>query len=138
MADLDIFAHDIAGWAQALAAEEVRALDLTEACLARIARQDSALKVFTTLTAGAARAAARDSDVRRTQRASLGPLDGIPVALKDNIDLVGTPATAGMATRAHIVSSEDAVVTTRLRAAGAVILGKVNMHEAALGATNEN
>ena len=138
MADLDIFAHDIAGWAQVLAAGEVRALDLTEICLARVVRHDAALRVFTTLTADAARGAATDSDKRRAQGTSLGPFDGIPVALKDNIDLVGTPATAGMASRAQIVSTEDAVVTARLRAAGAVILGKVNMHEAALGATNDN
>ncbi len=138
MANLDIFAHDLAGWAQAFAVGDGRASDLTETCLERIARHDGTLHVFTTLTADAARVAASDADRRRTKGETLGPLDGIPVALKDNIDLAGTPASAGMASRAHIVSTDDAVVTARLRAAGAVILGKVNMHEAALGATNEN
>lgn len=138
MPDIDLFTHDLAGWSAALAANEISAADLTDACLARIVRHDSTLKIMTTLTAVAARLAAAESDQRRAAGRALGPLDGIPVALKDNIDLAGTPATAGMASRAHLVSDEDAVVTVQLRAAGAVILGKVNMHEAALGATNDN
>lgn len=138
MPDIDLFAHDLTEWSAALAANDVTAADLTEACLARIARHDSALKVMTTLTAEPARQAAAESDRRRHAGQPLGPLDGIPVALKDNIDLADTPATAGMASRAHLVSAVDAVVTARLRAAGVVILGKVNMHEAALGATNDN
>lgn len=138
MAALDLFSRDLAGWSAALAANETSAADLTEACLARIACHDDMLKVMTTLTADRARQDAAASDQRRADGKSLGPLDGIPVALKDNIDLAGTPATAGMASRAHLVSDSDAVVTTRLREAGAVILGKVNMHEAALGATNDN
>jgi aspartyl-tRNA(Asn)/glutamyl-tRNA(Gln) amidotransferase subunit A len=136
--DIDVFAHDLAGWSAALAANDVTSADLTEACLARIARHDATLKVMTTLTADAARRAAIESDQRRAAGQNHGALDGIPVALKDNIDLAGTPATAGMASRSHLVSDTDAVVTALLRAAGAVILGKVNMHEAALGATNDN
>ena len=138
MPDIDLFSHDLAGWSAALSANEVSATDLTQTCLERIARHDPSLKIMTTLTADEARHAAAESDQRRAAGATLGPLDGIPVALKDNIDLSGTPATAGMASRSHLVSDEDAVVTVRLRFAGAVIVGKVNMHEAALGATNDN
>jgi aspartyl-tRNA(Asn)/glutamyl-tRNA(Gln) amidotransferase subunit A len=136
--DIDVFAHDLAGWSAALAANEVTSVDLTLACLGRIDRHDATFKIMTTLTADDARRAAIESDQRRTAGQPRGVLEGIPVALKDNIDLAGTPATAGMASRAHLVSDTDAVVTARLRAAGAVILGKVNMHEAALGATNDN
>lgn len=138
MAGLDIDAHDLVGWARRLHAGETTAVDLTEACLARIAAHDARLNVFTTLTADAARIAAAESDRRRKAGTAHGLLDGIPVALKDNIDLAGTSATAGMASRKGVMSDSDAFVTQRLRAAGAVILGKVNMHEAALGATNES
>jgi aspartyl-tRNA(Asn)/glutamyl-tRNA(Gln) amidotransferase subunit A len=138
VAGLDIFTHDLVGWSRRLHAGETSAADLTEACLARIAAHDDRLNVFTTLTADAARIAAAESDRRRKAGTARGLLDGIPVALKDNIDLAGTPATAGMASRKGVMSDSDAFVTQRLRSAGAVILGKVNMHEAALGATNES
>lgn len=138
MADIDPLSRDLAGWSDALAAGEITATALTDACLARIERHDATLKVMTTLTAEAARHEAAAADERRAAGKRIGPLDGIPIALKDNVDLAGTPATAGMASRAHLVSDIDAVVTARLREAGAVILGKVNMHEAALGATNDN
>ena len=66
------------------------------------------------------------------------PLWGIPFAVKDNIDVAGMPTTAGMATRSDRIAMQDAFVVRRLRAAGMVLLGKTNMHEAALGATNAN
>ncbi len=138
MADLDLFARDIAGWSAALAAGETTSVELTNACLSRVATHDRDIRAFTTLTAVSAREAAGEADARRDAGTARGPLDGIPVALKDNVDLAGTPATAGMATREGIISEDDAVVTRLLREAGAVILGKVNMHEGALGATNES
>ncbi len=76
-------------------------------------------------------AAASVSDQRRTEGKALHPLDGIPYALKDNIDAAGLVTTAGMATRRERLA--DAAVVSRLRRTGAVLLGKLHMHEAALG-----
>ena len=121
-----------------LARGETTSAALTEQFLARIAERDKTLNSFITATADAARAMAADSDRRRAAKISLGPLDGIPIALKDNIDLAGVATTAGIEARRKRVSATDAVVTARLKAAGAVILGKLNMHEGAHGATTAN
>ena len=72
----------------------------------------------------------------RMQR--LSPIDGIPIAVKDNIDVAGVPTTNGFGGARHPVATADAEVIRRLRAAGAVILGKLNMQEGALGAVNDN
>lgn len=123
--------------ARALAAGETSAAALVEAALARIAERDGAVRAFVTVNAEGARIAAAESDARRAAGAARGPLDGVPVAIKDNIAVRGLPRTAG--TRAFPDPSPgDASVTARLRAAGAVILGTLNMHEGALGATTDN
>ena len=90
------------------------------------------------MTAEDARRAAAASDERRARRTTLGPLDGIPFGLKDNIDLAGVPATAGMELRRHHVPAADAPVVTALKRAGAVILGKHSLHEAAMGPSATN
>lgn len=114
------------------------AVEATEAALARIAAEDGRIRAFVTLDAEAARAAARESDARRAAGGSRGPLDGALVAVKDNVAVRGLPRTDGAKARPGIVSQEDAAVVARLRAAGAVILGTLNMHEGALGATTDN
>src|SRR5262249_59765450 len=85
-----------------------------------------------------ARAEARDADQRWTRGDRRGALDGIPVALKDNIDVAAVPTTNGMGAQGNTIPTRDAEVTRRLREAGAVILGKLNMHEGALGGTTDN
>ena len=70
--------------------------------------------------------------------AGTGPLAGVTVGVKSNIAVAGLPHTAGMATRRGLIAAHDAEVVRRLRAAGAVVLGSLNMHEAALGATTDN
>ena len=67
-----------------------------------------------------------------------GMLEGIPIAIKDNIDVANFQTTAGMATRRAVLANQDAFVVKKLKKAGAIITGKLNMHEAALGATNNN
>ncbi len=134
----DPITYSIARLNEALVAGEFSAREFTEATLERIETLNGALNAFTAVTAEQALAAADESDVRRERGASIGPLDGVPLALKDNIDLQGTPTTAGMETRRGAIANEDAVVTARLRAAGAVLLGKLNMEAAAMGAVTNN
>ncbi len=124
--------------AQALTRGEITSITLTEAYLARIARLDPALNCYVVTQADAARAEAREADERRARGQRRGALDGIPIALKDNIDVAGVPTTNGMGPRGHTTPARDAEVTRRLRDAGAVILGKLNMHEGALGGTTDN
>ncbi len=117
--------------------QEVTAVELVEAVLARIDAHRR-LGAFITLTPEAALAGAREADLRRARGAIRGPLDGLPVAIKDNIDVAGVPATAGSGWFRDRVPRRDAVVVRRLRAAGAALVGKTNMHELAYGATNAN
>ncbi|MGI9480682.1 MAG: amidase [Hyphomicrobiaceae bacterium] len=115
----------------------ISAAELTEACLARISNaRGRALNAFIHVADAAAREAAHASDKRRAKGQSRSPLDGVPIAVKDNIDVAGMPTTNGLAT--HWMPAADAPVIGRLRAAGMVILGKLNMHEGALGATTDN
>jgi Asp-tRNA(Asn)/Glu-tRNA(Gln) amidotransferase A subunit family amidase len=129
---------DITAQAAALAAGQTTSVALTELYLAEIARRNPQLNAFLHVDAEGARAAAAASDARRQAGGLWSPIDGISVALKDNIDAAGLPTTAGMATRRGRLASHGAFVVQRLRAAGAVLTGKLNMHEAALGATNHN
>ncbi len=105
--------------------------------LADIQRHNGGANVYLSLC-GTALEEARASDARHAAGAVLGPLDGVVVSVKDNIDVAGLATTAGLGFRRHAVARDDAVAVARLRAAGAVILGKTNMHAAAFGATNHN
>ena len=115
----------------ALRTRSVGAAELTDAALQRVASRDPALNAFITVTANAARQRARLADAR-------APLAGAPVALKDLFDVAGVPTTAGSTLFATTVAREDAAVTGRLFDAGAVSLGKTNLHEWAFGVTNDN
>ena len=95
---------------------------------------DPKIDAFITVAAEQARAQARQMDAEQKVGKLRGPLHGIPIALKDNIDTAGVRTTGGSALFAGRVPSEDAPVAARLRAAGAVLLGKTNMHEFAAGA----
>jgi aspartyl-tRNA(Asn)/glutamyl-tRNA(Gln) amidotransferase subunit A len=132
-----IEAFSIVAFSRALAARRMSARELIDATLERIAQRVQ-LNCFITVRAEPARAAAEAADVRRARGASLGPLDGVPIAVKDNIAVAGVPATAGMAARRGRVPGRDAFCVTKLQAQGAIIIGKTNLHEAALGATNDN
>lgn len=121
----------------ALASGAATSLALTEACLAAIAR-DAALNAWTHVDAEGALAAAAASDARRAAGRTLGRLDGIPVAIKDAFDVAGMPTTVGLAARRGRIAAADAHVVARLRGAGAVLLGKTGMDEAALGTVGRN
>jgi aspartyl-tRNA(Asn)/glutamyl-tRNA(Gln) amidotransferase subunit A len=134
----DLTALTIEDAAARLARGELRAAALTEAYLAHIAAVDARLRCYLAVLPDAARAEAAAADARHARGAARGPLDGIPIALKDNIDVAGVPTTNGLGPRPGTVPARDAEVVCRLRAAGAVILGKLNMHEAAFGGTTDN
>lgn len=122
----------------ALAARQITSLELTESYLQRIAQFDSRLNAFITVTAESAREQAQRADEERARGVRRGSLHGIPIALKDLYDVRGVPTTAGSKILRDNIAAQDAEVVTRLRAAGAVLLGKNNMHEFAYGVTNEN
>jgi aspartyl-tRNA(Asn)/glutamyl-tRNA(Gln) amidotransferase subunit A len=117
---------------------ELSSVELTERCLDQIDRLDGELRVFVTVTADLARERARAADEARARGELLGPLHGLPVALKDNIDTAGIRTTAGAGFWADRVPDEDAAVVTRLRDAGAVFVGKAQLHELAYGGTTQN
>lgn len=134
----DPCALGIAALATAYAAGELDPVSATEAYLARIARDDGALRSYITIASDTARAAAEESRSRWHTGRALGALDGVPLALKDNIDVAELPCTAGTAAFRNRVPEADAPVVARLKRQGAVLLGKLNMHEGALGATTDN
>ena len=124
--------------ARALRLRETSATATLDRCLTRIAESDPSINAFITVLADDARAQAREADRELADGVDRGPLHGVPISLKDLIDLRGTPTTAASAVRRTHVATEDAAATARLRAAGAVFVGKTNLHEFALGTTNED
>jgi aspartyl-tRNA(Asn)/glutamyl-tRNA(Gln) amidotransferase subunit A len=117
---------------------EVTSHKLTEECLAKIAALNPKLNAFITVTADEALAQARHADKEISAGRRIGPLHGIPISLKDLIDQKGVGTTAGSQLRRDHVAAEDAIVTARLREAGAVFVGKTNLHEFAFGTTSED
>jgi aspartyl-tRNA(Asn)/glutamyl-tRNA(Gln) amidotransferase subunit A len=114
----------------------VSPVELTDACLARIDRHDRAINAFITVAREQALAAAREMEREIGRGRRRGPLHGIPIALKDNIDTAGILTTAASGVFRDRVPGEDAEVVVRLKRAGAVLLGKLNLHEFALGGTS--
>jgi Asp-tRNA(Asn)/Glu-tRNA(Gln) amidotransferase A subunit family amidase len=134
MNELDaVAAMSLAEASAKLRAKQVRSIDLTRACLERIQRLDGEINAFITVTADSAMEQARASDEEIVRGDLRGPLHGIPIALKDLIDVAGEKTTAASAQLADNVAGRDADVTRHLRAAGAVLLGKTNLHEFAYG-----
>jgi aspartyl-tRNA(Asn)/glutamyl-tRNA(Gln) amidotransferase subunit A len=116
--------------------KEVSPVELTRDCLNRIERGNPVLNAFITVTAESALAEARAAESEIARGDWRGPLHGIPVALKDLIDTAGTRTTAASALFERRVPADDAEVVRRLRKAGAVILGKNNLHEFAYGGSS--
>jgi len=123
--------------AAAIHAGEITAEALAEALLVRCAAAAS-LNAFISLDPDAVRAAARRADSQRQRGERLGPLHGVPLAIKDNLDSVDAPTTGGTAGLAKNRPKRNAPVLQRLLDAGAIVLGKANMHELAYGVTNNN
>lgn len=113
------------------------ASDRVEASLQAIDQNNEHTNAFILVDAEGARAAARAVDEERRRGVDRGPLHGMPMSIKDLIDVAGQPTTAGSRVRARHIADRDAPVITRLREAGAVLIGKTNLHEFALGTTSE-
>ena len=117
-------------------ARKVSPVELATACLARIARLNPILNAFITVTAESALQQARAAEAEIGQGKWRGPLHGVPLALKDIIDTAGVRTTAASALFKDRLPEQDADVVQRLNAAGAVLLGKLNLHEFAYGGTS--
>src|SRR5262245_20084627 len=128
----------IADAAPRLARGELRSEQLTEQCLDRIRQLNPTLNAFILVTADRALAEARSADKEIAGGRHRGPLHGIPMSLKVLVDLAGTPTTAGSRVRQSDMAASDATVTRHLKEAGAVIVGKTNLHEFAFGTTSED
>jgi aspartyl-tRNA(Asn)/glutamyl-tRNA(Gln) amidotransferase subunit A len=124
---------DLTDVSEAVHTGKASSVEVTEAYLRRIERHDGVLKAYITVMADRALAQARVADGELRRDARRGPLHGVPLALKDLIAVAGVRMTAGSRVLADHVPERDADVTQRLHAAGAVILGKLSMHEFAFG-----
>ena len=130
--------HTLLEAAELVEQRKVSPVELTDAVLKQIERAEPKINAFITVTAGQARAVARAHEAMIAAGYYLGPLHGIPIALKDNLYTKGVKSTAGSKVLGDFVPQEDATVTARLKAAGAIIVGKTNMHEFAWGGTTDN
>ncbi|HEY0862701.1 MAG TPA: Asp-tRNA(Asn)/Glu-tRNA(Gln) amidotransferase subunit GatA [Lacunisphaera sp.] len=137
MAD-DLIFQPAARLAALLAAGKLSSVELLQACLARTKAVDGRVKAFNSYDEAGALALAGAADARRAAGQARGPLDGIPVGLKDVIAVEGQPLTCSSRMLANFISPYDATVTQKLKAAGAIPFGRLNMDEFAMGSSTEN
>ena len=123
---------------RALDAGELSSSELVEAALARAEATRATLNAFIALRPEPARAAAAEADARRSRGEGRGPLDGLPVAIKDNMVQAGDPATCASRILEGFVSPYTATAVERLEAAGAIVVGRTNMDEFAMGSSTEH
>src|SRR6516162_1110949 len=119
-----------------LRSKAISPVELTQACLRRIEKYNPSVNAFITVTGESAKATAREIEAEQRRGRWRGPLHGIPIASKDNIDTAGVRTTGASELFKDRVPAEDAEVARRLKLAGAILLGKLNMHEFAYGATS--
>src|SRR5580700_6098886 len=134
----ELFRMSAAQIAEAVRDGEVSAIEVTDAHLGRIEQVEPQVRAFLHVAADLAREAARAVDQRRAAGGELGPLAGVPLALKDVFTTMDMPTTCGSRILGDWLPPYDATITRRLREAGVVILGKTNMDEFAMGSSTEN
>ncbi len=134
----ELWRGDAVDLAARLASREITPMQLLEVCLERCDRLERKLNAFTMLDRDGATAAAREATERQKAGRSRGPLDGMPVAIKDNLYVAGLPAEWGSRMLKGFVPDRDDICVERLRTAGAVIIGKTTTPEFALSGRTEN
>ena len=134
----ELFFQPVSRLGELLAEKKVSAVELTQAIADRARAVDGRVHAFNSRDEAGALEQARASDARRAAGRSLGPLDGIPVGMKDVIAVEGQPLTASSRMLANFISPYDATVTRRLKAAGATCWGRLNLDEFAMGSSTEN
>jgi aspartyl-tRNA(Asn)/glutamyl-tRNA(Gln) amidotransferase subunit A len=134
----DLAFASIAEVAPRLATRELSPVELTQACLARIDTLDQQINAFITVLAEQALTQARAAESEIQRGNYRGPLHGIPIAHKDIVYTQGVRTTGGSSVLAQFVPDHDAGIVSRLRDAGAINVGKLNLHEFAAGGTSEN
>ena len=138
MANLDLLKLTISEMAPKIRSGEVSPVELTEAALAQADRLQPALNSFITILRDQAMDQAREQEAALSRGEYLGPLQGIPIGIKDNIATAGIRTTVGTKVLSGNVPEEDAEVVRRCKEVGAIILGKENLEEFAAGATSNN
>lgn len=134
----DLYFKTISELAALLAAGQTTSVAITQAVIDRTAAVDDQVKAFLSTDAADALAQAQASDERRAAGNALGPLDGIPIGIKDTLAVKDQPLRCASKMLEHYVSPFDATCVTKLREAGAVIWGRLNMDEFAMGSSTEN
>ncbi|MGH7957070.1 MAG: Asp-tRNA(Asn)/Glu-tRNA(Gln) amidotransferase subunit GatA [Opitutaceae bacterium] len=134
----ELYHQSISELTASLDARAISAVDLIRAVIARTRSVDRRIRAFNSFDEADAMAQAAASDARRAAGESRGRLDGIPIGLKDVIAVANQPLTASSRMLASFVSPYDATVTTKLRQAGAVVWGRLNCDEFAMGSSTEN
>ena len=134
MASDDLCLLDLVEVGRRVQARQLSAVEVTQAVLDRIARLDGRLKSYVTVTGDLALAQAEEADAQIARGAIRGALHGVPIAVKDLCNTKGIPTSAGMTIYKDYRPEHDATVVTRLREAGAVLLGKLKLTEGAFGA----
>ncbi|HTB79985.1 MAG TPA: Asp-tRNA(Asn)/Glu-tRNA(Gln) amidotransferase subunit GatA [Opitutaceae bacterium] len=134
----ELFFQPVAGLAAQLAEKKISSVELMQAVLARTQAVEPRVQAFNSYDGAGALVQAQASDARRAAGQTRGPLDGIPVGIKDVISVTGQPLTASSKILANFVSPYDATVTRKLKDAGAICWGRLNLDEFAMGSSTEN
>jgi fatty acid amide hydrolase len=124
--------------AAAIERGDVSAVEAVEAHIARIEQVNPTINAVVVKRYNEARAEARAADERRAWGQTLAPLHGVPITVKESLDLTGTPSTYGLTTRANTLAEHDNLYVARMRAAGAIILGKTNVSQLLLYIESDN
>lgn len=134
----DLISLSLAEAAKLVAKKEISPVDLVDACLERIGEINAKTKAYITIYEKEARQVAKATESMLAAGHWLGSLHGIPMALKDNIGVKGLRSTAGSKVLSDWIPEKDATVASRLKGAGAIFIGKANLHEFAWGGTSDN